>query len=97
LDLSTIAITGFGISDGYYEAAKNFWSKKGYALIPFHAIGENTMAMGELIQKGFFSGILDLTLHDVMDHVAQGAYGKIDKNRLYAYLSKDIPTVMATN
>ena len=53
------------------------------------------MAMAELIWKGFFKGILDLTLHDVMDHIAGGAFGKIDENRLASYLSKDIPAVMA--
>jgi len=53
------------------------------------------MAMAELIRMGFFKGILDLTLHDVMDHIVGGAYGKIDKNRLYAYLSKDLPAVIA--
>jgi len=94
-DKPSIAITGFGISDGYYGAAKDFWLRRGYNLIPFHSIGENTMAMAELIQKGFFQGILDLTLHDVMDHIAGGAFGKLDKNRLYAYLSKDIPAVIA--
>jgi len=91
----SIAVTGFGISDGYYEATKKFWLKRGYHLIPFHSIGENTMAMAELIQRDFFKGILDLTLHDVMDHVAKGAFGKIDKNRLFAYLSKDLPAVIA--
>jgi uncharacterized protein (UPF0261 family) len=95
LDKPSIAITGFGISDGYYEVAKVFWRKKGYHLIPFHSIGENTMAMAELIQKGLFKGILDLTLHDVMDHIAQGAFGKIDENRLASYLSRDIPAVIA--
>ena len=53
------------------------------------------MAMAELIQMDFFKGILDLTLHDVMDYIAGGAYGKIDKNMLYAYLSKDLPAVIA--
>ena len=95
LDKPAIAITGFGITDGCFKAVKNFWSKKDFHLIPFHSIGENTMAMAELIQMGFFKGILDLTLHDVMDHIAGGAYGKIDKNRLYAYLSKDLPAIIA--
>jgi uncharacterized protein (UPF0261 family) len=95
LDKPSIAITGFGITDGCFEAVKNFWLKKDLYLIPFHSIGENTMAMAELIQMGFFKGILDLTLHDVMDHIAGGAYGKIDQNRLYAYLSKDLPAVIA--
>jgi len=95
LDKPAIAITGFGITDGCFKAVKNFWAKKEFHLVPFHSIGENTMAMAELIQMGFFKGILDLTLHDVMDYIAGGAYGKIDKNRLYAYLSKDLPAVIA--
>jgi len=95
VDKPSVAITGFGITDGCFEAVKNFWLRRGFHLIPFHSIGENTMAMAELIQMGFFTGILDLTLHDVMDHVAGGAYGKIDQNRLYAYLSKDLPAVIA--
>jgi uncharacterized protein (UPF0261 family) len=95
LDKPAIAITGFGITDGCFKAVKNFWAKKDFHLIPFHSIGENTMAMAELIQMGFFKGIMDLTLHDVMDYIAGGAYGKIDKNRLYAYLSKDLPAVIA--
>ncbi len=95
LEKPMIAITGFGISDGYFGAAENFWLKKGYDLVPFHSIGENTMAMAELIHRGYFRGILDLTLHDVIDHIGKGAYGKIDKNRLHAYLSKDLPAVMA--
>jgi uncharacterized protein (UPF0261 family) len=94
-DKPSIAVTGFGISDGYYEVVKDFWLRKGYGLIPFHTIGENTMVMAELIQRDLFKGILDLTLHDVMDHIAGGAFGRIDKNRLYAYLSKDIPAVIA--
>jgi uncharacterized protein (UPF0261 family) len=94
-DKPSIAITGFGITDGCFEAVKNFWLKKDFHLIPFHSIGENTMAMAELIQMGFFKGILDLTLHDVMDHIAGGAYGKINKNRLHAYLSRDLPAVIA--
>jgi uncharacterized protein (UPF0261 family) len=95
LDKPSIAITGFGITDGCFRAAKNFWSKNNFHLVPFHAIGENTMAMAELIQRGFFKGVMDLTLHDVMDHIAGGAYGKIDTKRISAYLSKDLPAVIA--
>jgi uncharacterized protein (UPF0261 family) len=91
----SIAITGFGISDGFFEIAKNFWRGKGYHLISFHSVGESTMAMVELIQKGLFRGILDLTLHDVMDYIAGGDFGKIDERRLASYLSKDIPAVIA--
>ena len=90
-----IAITGFGISDGYFEIGKTFWRERGYHLVPFHSVGEGTMAMAELVERGLFKGILDLTLHDVMDHLAGGDFGKIDERRLASYLSRDIPAVIA--
>ncbi len=91
----SIAITGFGISDNYFKTAKDYWSKKGYHLMAFHSAGENTMAMAELIQRKVFTGVLDLTLHDVIDYIGGGAFGKIDERRVASYLSMDIPAVMA--
>ena len=95
LERPAIAITNFGITSGLLPGAKAFWDEKGCHLIPFHSVGESTMAMAELAEKGFFSGMLDLTLHDILDHVANGAYGRLDERRLYSYLSRDLPTVMA--
>ena len=94
-DKPAVAITNIGITSGCLPGAKAFWDELGHELIPFHAVGESTMAMAELVEKGFFKGMLDLTLHDILDHVAKGAYGRLDERRLYAYLSADLPTVMA--
>ena len=95
LDKPAVAITNFGITSGYLAGAKAFWDRAGYYLLPFHAIGESTMAMAELAEKGFFRGVLDLTLHDILDHVAGGAFGRLDERRVYAYLSADLPAVLA--
>ena len=94
-DRPAVAITNIGITSGYLPGAKAFWDELGYDLIPFHAVGESTMAMSELVDEGFFKGMLDLTLHDILDHVAKGAYGRLDERRLHAYLSADLPAVMA--
>ncbi len=94
-DKPAVAITNIGITSACLPGAKAFWDEKGYHLVPFHAVGESTMAMAELIQNGFFKGMLDLTLHDILDHVANGAYGRLDERRLYSYLSRDLPVVMA--
>ena len=94
-DRPAIAITNIGITSEYLPGAKVFWDELGYHLVPFHAIGESTMAMAELAANNFFMGMLDLTLHDILDHVANGAYGRLDERRLSSYLSKDLPTVMA--
>ncbi len=95
LDRPAVAITNIGITSACLPGAKAFWDEKGYHLIPFHAIGESTMAMAELVENGFFRGMLDLSLHDILGHVANGAYGRLDERRLYSYLSRDLPTVMA--
>ena len=95
LDKPAVAITNIGITSACLPGAKVFWDEKGYHLIPFHAVGESTMAMAELVENGFFRGVLDLSLHDILDHVAHGAYGRLDERRLYSYLSRDLPTVMA--
>jgi uncharacterized protein (UPF0261 family) len=94
-DSPAVAITNIGITSSCLPGAKMFWDEKGYLLVPFHAIGESTMAMAELIDKGFFKGVLDLTLHDILDHIAGGSYGRLDESRLYSYLSRDLPAVMA--
>jgi len=67
--------------------SKNSGPKKDFHLIPF-MLSERIRWLWQTHPDGFFKGIMDLTLHDVMDYIAGGAYGKIDKNRLYAYLSK---------
>ena len=95
LDKPAVAITNIGITSACLPGAKAFWDELGYHLIPFHAVGESTMAMAELVENGFFKGVLDLSLHDILDHVAHGAYGRLDERRLYSYLSRDLPTVMA--
>jgi uncharacterized protein (UPF0261 family) len=95
MDGRAVAITAIGITGVYTEAVKAFWRGKGLALVPFHSAGESTMAMAELAARGFFHGILDLTLHDVLDHIARGTYGHINEERLASYLSRDIPAVMS--
>jgi len=95
MDRRAVAITAIGITGVYTEAVKAFWRGKGLALVPFHSAGESTMAMAELVARGLFHGILDLTLHDVLDHIARGAYGHINEERLASYLSRDIPAVIS--
>lgn len=93
---TSVAITAIGLTDVYTKEVKAFWREKNFNLVPFHAAGESTMAMAELMRTtDLFAGVLDLTLHDVIDFVAGGDYGKIDRERLRSYLSKDIPAVLA--
>jgi len=95
MERGAIAITAIGIMGVYTEEIKAFWREKNFALVPFHSAGESTMAMAELGRANFFSGILDLALHDVIDYVALGAYGNINRERLRSYLSMDVPAVIA--
>ena len=70
---TSVAITAIGLTDVYTKEVKAFWREKNFNLVPFHAAGESTMAMAELMRTtDLFAGVLDLTLHDVIDFVAGG-------------------------
>ena len=90
-----IAVTNMGISEGYMDGVREFWDGRGWSIVPFHAVGESTMAMAELVEANMFRGILDLSLHDVLDHLGQGAFGRLDERRVRSYLGKEIPAVLA--
>ncbi len=50
--------------------------------------------MEELIAQGLFVGVLDLTTHEFIDHLAGGYYGGIGPERLETAGKKGIPQVV---
>ncbi|WP_300464168.1 Tm-1-like ATP-binding domain-containing protein [Desulfobacula sp.] len=93
-DRPAIAITSVGACFGYVEAADEFWTDKDFYLVPFHGTGEGTMAMAEMIREGYFAGVLDVSPHDIMDHIGGGDYGNITEDRVASYFSMDVPTII---
>ena len=89
-----IAVTDFGITTPCAQYAAQLLREKGYEAIIFHTVGSGGTAMEELIARGLFAGILDLTTHEFIDHLAGGYYGNIGPERLETAGQKGIPQVV---
>jgi uncharacterized protein (UPF0261 family) len=89
-----IAVTDFGITTPCARYASQELEEKGYETVVFHTVGSGGTAMEELIAQGLFVGVLDLTTHEFIDHLAGGCYGDIGPERLETAGKKGIPQVI---
>jgi uncharacterized protein (UPF0261 family) len=89
-----IAVTDFGITTPCARYASQELEEKGYETVVFHTVGSGGTAMEELIAQGLFAGVLDLTTHEFIDHLAGGYYGDIGPERLEIAGKKGIPQVV---
>ena len=90
-----VAITAFGITTRCAEAAQRELSARGYEAVVFHAVGAGSRAMEALIERGFFSGVLDVTLHELVDWLFGGLCGDIRPDRLEVAVKRGLPVVVA--
>jgi uncharacterized protein (UPF0261 family) len=89
-----IAVTDFGITTPCATHAARLLRDKGYEAVIFHAVGSGGTAMEELVARGLFAGVLDLTTHEFMDHLAGGLCGDIGPERLETAGRRGIPLVV---
>jgi len=69
----TILASQFGNTTPHLIVAKDYLTKQGYDLIPFHALGiTGGYVMERLLESGIASGVLDVTTHELVDEVAGG-------------------------
>jgi uncharacterized protein (UPF0261 family) len=92
-DLPTIAITQLGMTTPCVIRIKSILEPRGYQLVPFHAQGTGGPAMEELIEDGRFVGVIDLSVHEIIDGLRAGLAGA--HNRLSALTRYAIPAVVS--
>ncbi len=68
----TIAATMYGNTTPVMMVAKDRLERLGYEVIIFHPNGTGGRAMEEMIERGLFSAILDMTTHEVTDELFGG-------------------------
>jgi uncharacterized protein (UPF0261 family) len=89
-----IAVTDFGITTACARYAAQRLREKGYEAVIFHAVGSGGTAMEELIARDVFAGVLDLTTHEFVDHLAGGFCGRIGPERLTTAGKRGLPLVV---
>jgi uncharacterized protein (UPF0261 family) len=92
-----IAITALGNTEAAANRITSLLRDEGFQAITFHASGAGGTAMEELIEEGVFSGVIDLTPHELAEEVVGlGAYVPVRAGRLLVAGKHRIPQVVST-
>ncbi|WP_455542070.1 Tm-1-like ATP-binding domain-containing protein [Intestinibacter sp.] len=89
-----IAATMFGVTTPCVNFAKNYLEERGYEVLVFHATGTGGKTMENLINSGFFKGVLDLTTTEWCDEIVGGILAA-GPNRCEAAAKNNIPQVVS--
>jgi len=92
---NVIAATMYGNTTPVVMRAKDVLEQKGFEVVIFHPNGTGGMAMEELIEEGLVNAVLDMTPHEVVDHLFHGVHAG-GPTRLEAAGKKGIPQVVVT-
>ena len=93
----SIALSALGNTEPSAHRISERLTNAGYEVITFHASGAGGSAMEELIEQGIFSGLIDLTPHELSEEiVGKGAYVPVVPGRMTAAAKAGIPQVVST-
>jgi uncharacterized protein (UPF0261 family) len=88
-----IAITIYGTTTPAGMRIVSLLAARGYDVVAFHPNGVGGEAMERMIREGMFAGVVDLTLHELIDELAGGDHAAAP-DRLEAACDRGIPQVV---
>lgn len=89
-----VAATMFGVTTPAVNFAKAYLEERGYEVLVFHATGTGGKTMENLVESGYFKGVLDLTTTEWCDELFGGVLAA-GPNRLEAAGRNGIPQVVS--
>jgi uncharacterized protein (UPF0261 family) len=89
-----IAITALGVTTPLVNGCKEILEAQGFEVAAFHGVGVGGKIFEDWVQTGFFSGVLDLTPHDINNFLFEGISPPYP-GRLESAARKNIPQVVA--
>ncbi|MBF0276687.1 MAG: Tm-1-like ATP-binding domain-containing protein [SAR324 cluster bacterium] len=90
-----VAMSMLGTTTPGALRAKKILEEAGYESVAFHQNGTGGIAMEEMINEGYFKGVLDLNMHELADSVVGGLHRSIRDFRLESAGKQGIPQVIA--
>jgi len=93
-DKPLIAISNLGTTEGCVSRARSLLEERGYETVVFHTVGPGGQALEECVQEGLIDGVLDISIHEVVDFLFDGDYNA-GQDRLEAAGRMGIPQVVA--
>ena len=88
-----IALTEL-VTERATKVIKEYLQQRGYHVIAFHGVGGGDTAMEELIEQGFFQGVIDLAPGAISDEVIGGGERKINPDRLEVAGRRGLPQII---
>jgi uncharacterized protein (UPF0261 family) len=88
-----VAITIYGTTTPAGMRIVSLLAARGYDVVAFHPNGVGGEAMERMIRQGMFEGVVDLTLHELIDELAGGDHAA-SPDRLEAAGDRGIPQVI---
>ena len=70
----SVAVTMYGNTTPAVMAARELLEAEGYEVVVFHPNGTGGRAMERMIRQGLFVGVLDMTTHEITDHLFGGLH-----------------------
>ncbi|MCL7749934.1 Tm-1-like ATP-binding domain-containing protein [Halalkalibacter alkaliphilus] len=89
-----LGMTMFGVTTPCCTQIREKLEDQGYEVLVFHATGTGGMAMEELIDSGYITGVIDVTTTELADELVGGVFSA-GPNRLLAAGKAKIPQVVS--
>lgn len=92
-DKPLVFLSTLGTTEACVQRLREHLERHGKEVITFHTVGSGGKAMEEMIQEEDVKAVLDLSLHEIADHLFGGDYDA-GPSRGSAALQKCIPTIL---
>ena len=92
---NVIAATMYGNTTPAVMGVKRILEGKGFEMVIFHPNGTGGRAMEELVEEGLVNAVLDMTPHEIVDHLFHGVHAG-GPHRLEVAGKKGIPQLVVT-
>ncbi len=89
-----VAATMFGVTTACVVHARDLLEQFGYEVIVFHMTGSGGRALENLIRRGYFAGVLDVTTTELADNLVGGVFDA-GPDRVSAAGQSGVPQVVS--
>ncbi len=92
-DKPLVFLSTLGTTEACAQSVRRALEEKGKEVVIFHTVGSGGAAMEEMIEQEEVTAVIDLSLHEIADHLFGGDYDA-GPNRGSVALTKGIPTIL---
>jgi uncharacterized protein (UPF0261 family) len=88
-----VAVSTLGTTEACIRHFRADLEKAGWELAVFHTVGAGGQALEELVAEGGPQAVIEVSLHELVDHMFKGSYDA-GPQRLEGALTRGLPTIL---